>query len=54
MNADGANQTKLAERGAFHRWLPDGSKVIYFASVGGAYQIVSMDPDGSNKQQRTR
>ena len=53
MKADGSGQKQLAEMGYFHRFLPDGSRIIFFALAGDTYQIYSMNPDGSDKQPLT-
>ncbi len=53
MRSDGTENTLLAEKAFIPRWLPDGSKIVYFSEISGSYQIYSVNPDGSEVRQLT-
>jgi hypothetical protein len=52
MNADGSNQTRLTNHGAYDvapAWSPDGTKVIFNSFREGPPMIYVMNADGSNQ-----
>jgi TolB protein len=54
INRDGSEQMMLAENGYFQQFVPNGRRIIYFAIAGGAHQIFSIKPDGSDRRQLTQ
>jgi len=50
----GGAPRKLADLADRPRWSPDGRRIFYTGTTGGASQIWSMNPDGSGVSQITR
>jgi dipeptidyl aminopeptidase/acylaminoacyl peptidase len=50
----GGTPRKLADAADRPRWSPDGKRIFYTGTTGGASQIWSMNPDGSGVSQNTR
>ncbi len=51
---EGGAPRKLADQAERPRWSPDGKRIYYTGTSGGASQIWSMNPDGSGGSQITR
>jgi dipeptidyl aminopeptidase/acylaminoacyl peptidase len=49
----GGARRKLADQAERPRWSPDGKRLYYTGTEGGASQIWSMNPDGSDRRQIT-
>src|ERR1700742_548467 len=49
----GGAPRKLADLAERPRWAPDGKRIFFTGTQGGASQIWSMKPDGSDSQQVT-
>src|SRR5215471_8797266 len=50
----GGAPRKIADQADRPRWSPDGTRIFYTGTSGGASQIWSMNPDGSGASQVTR
>jgi len=50
---EGGAPQKLADDADRPRWAPDGRRIFYAGTAGGASQIWSMNPDGSGASQVT-
>jgi dipeptidyl aminopeptidase/acylaminoacyl peptidase len=50
----GGSPRKIADQADRPRWSPDGKRIFYTGTTGGASQIWSMNPDGSGASQVTR
>jgi dipeptidyl aminopeptidase/acylaminoacyl peptidase len=51
---EGGGPRKLADDADRPRWSPDGERIFFTGTTGGASQIWSMKPDGSDSSQVTR
>jgi TolB protein len=58
MNADGSEKKQLtsntsADIYVSNPWSPDGQKLLFISDISGTYDLWSMSPDGSGKNQLT-
>jgi Tol biopolymer transport system component len=51
INVDGTGEKRLTDNDAWEHgaaWSPDGTKIAFGSELGGAWQIYTMNPDGSD------